>query len=74
MRRGDHPFVDADLRCSCGKLRAVDVGPGLFGQAEIVEFCLSCGPVVQAGAWESDLLAAVATVAAGRNVHKGATA
>lgn len=66
MRRGDNPFVDSDLRCGCGKRRAVDVGPGIFGQPEFVEFCPNCETPPQARAWETELRAAIAII-----VHKG---
>lgn len=64
MDLGGEPVPD---RCGrCGKPMCADVGAGLWGQPQVITFCLSCGVQPEEIGWEATLTAAVAAVKARR--------
>lgn len=64
MDLGGEPIPDRCPRCS--KAMVVDIGAGLWGQGQVLAYCLSCGTPPEQTDWALGLTAAVAAVRARR--------
>lgn len=61
-------YETSHIRCGrCCKPKSLDIGPGVFGQPEVFEFCdLGCSAVTPSTSWASDIRTAVRAVVAGK--------